>query len=1037
MKKIVIFLIVCVFSLSTYAQRIDINTAKQAGKTFLIAKTHVLRQKNMINLRLAYQSQSEQKAGDAHTYYYVFNIDSGGFIIVSGSRNTIPVLAYSTTNTFDPNNIPPNMAGVLNLMQEDIRYAMENQLSASEKISSQWNELISGRVAVLKATCSTISPLLGSLSWGQAPYYNDSCPYDAPENELCVTGCVATAMAQIIKYWEYPANGFGSHCYYADFSSEGYGDYGLQCADFKNTTYHYDIMPDQLSSGSTSAERSAVAQLMYHCGVSVQMRYSPNESGAYSILDDYWIGQGDMDARTAFKTFWGYTKADGLYKTDYTDSEWKNLLKEQLNKRQPVFYAGSSTSGAGGHAFVCDGYDANDFFHFNWGWNGAYDCYCPIDSLCPGGIGTGGGYGNYSSNQRAVINLRGENEEKSLGWVSATDHVHMPTTTGNISYEEYYLLPDTCLRAYTNIDNRTAASWHAIGSIFNPYSETFGEDNIEHLFAKSAPYRLDTLQIIAGYLLGNTGYNEIHPDTLRVYLSYYEPYNQIKLDTDYKALHYSSFPYQSLLSPKVIAYNTSQQKGCGIKPITSNTITIDYILTKEDTSVIIWDSTHTIWSYYYSTISIPLRYNNSTINGFEIPAGAVLGTMIKFIPGYDYQNNDTLYYGNVTNSYWDDTYPKYKNNAFKISYLYSTSIIDFMDNANAFNNGALIEYSHLRYQTNHNYLDSCYYPNTYINPRFYYHISYNTNPTSSRTDIDTAVCESFEWDDNILSTDGDYKFTYTDIHGNDSIIWIHLNVDAPPAEIDTLTGETEISQTGNYTYSIPSVEGAENYKWSISNPNWNITSISDTAVILNISEYGRGYLNVKAYSKHKSCETETSIVINYCLPLGEMENIQGDDIIHTSGNYSYSIDSVENADYYTWELLNASWSFTGNTSGTSIQLYIDKAEEGTLIVKAYDLCGDYEERELFISSDVNILTTDQLSEIIVSPNPAEDKVTIHIPHNIDYSLQVVDTYGKSLYLKKSNNTETSIDLSSFASGIYFLQIKSNKQIINTYKLIKK
>ncbi|NLE63723.1 MAG: hypothetical protein GX612_07800, partial [Bacteroidales bacterium] len=505
-----------------------------------------------------------------------------------------------------------------------------------------------------KGICASVSPLLGNLQWNQSPYYNDSCPYDYTEGELCPTGCVATAMAQIIRYWEYPVNGIGSNCYYANYASDGYGDYGLQCADFENTTYNYKQMPDYLDNYSTTAQRNAVAQLMYHCGVSVQMKYGPTQSGAYSIIDDYWIGQGDMDVRTAFKQFWGYSKARGIKKADYSDEQWKQILKEQLNKRQPVYFSGRSPDDLSGHAFVCDGYDANDFFHFNWGWGGLHNCYCPIDSLVPGGIGTGGGNGNYTYSQQAIINLRGENEEKSLGWISNSDYV---SYFGNSSINNMILFPDTCLRSYNlNGSSVVSAEAHAIGCIFNPYAETFGSNNDESLLKKTTTYRLDTLILLAGYILGESGYNAVSPDTLRILLSYYEPYSEVKKDTDYRYLYHTDYSYQKLLCPKILANNYTQQKGSPIRPVATNTITIDYILTKEDTSVLIWNASPLYWDdFYYSAISIPITYNHSTVNGFELPAAAVLNTMVTFIPGYNYQNNDTLRY-QKNSSYW--TYPK-------------------------------------------------------------------------------------------------------------------------------------------------------------------------------------------------------------------------------------------------------------------------------------------------------------------------------------------------------------------------------------------
>lgn len=1028
MKKAIILLTLLIFSLYLFSQPVDVSTAKQVGKNFLIAKTEWLKQKSSVQLRLVYQSASQQK--DAGVYYYVFNVDSSGFIIVSGSRNTLPILAYSTSGTYNPNNVPPNMKGMLDIMQKDIAAAMDNEMTATEKINRQWNELVSGQVAIQKGICASVSPLLGNLQWNQSPYYNDSCPYDYTEDDYCPTGCAATAMAQIIRYWEYPINGIGSHCYYADYASDGYGDYGLQCADFENTTYNYDLMPDYIDDYSTSAEISAVAQLMYHCGVSIQMKYGPTQSGAYSIIDDYWIQQGEMDVRTAFKQFWGYSKARGIKKADYSDEQWKQILKEQLNKRQPVYFSGRSPDDLSGHAFVCDGYDDNDFFHFNWGWGGLYNCYCPIDSLVPGGIGTGGGHGNYTYSQQAIIDLRGENEEKSLGWKGSFDHVNY---FGNSTIDNAILLPDSCQRSYfPDGSSKIAAEAHAIGCIYNPYAQTFGADNDESLLNKNITYRLDTLRIEAGYILGKSGYNAVSPDTLRVFLSYYEPYSEVKKDTDYRYLYYTGYSYQDLLCPKIQANNYTQQKGSPIKPVAANTVTIDYILTEEDTSILDWNSSLPYWDdFYYSNIRIPLTYNHSTVNGFEIPAGAVLSTMVKFIPGYNYQNNDTLRYVN-SDSYW-----VYPDNHFRIKYGYTSSMSDYLDNSNEYNNGALMEYTNTRYQLFDNFLDSCYYPNPSIIPFFYYYISYNTRPTGSRQDIDTLVCESFEWDGNTYTSDEDLKFTYTDIEGKDSIIFVHLSVDAMPGSIDNINGTTNLPTSGVYTYSISPVAGATEYVWTFSNPNWLMTQINDTSVSVNATGYGSGTLQVKAFTDKRKCETRAFTKINYCMPLGSMGEIQGPASVKTSGTYMYSVTPVENASYYQWSLNGADWPFIGSLTGPSITINIESGATATLSVKAFDECGDFTERSFNILSKVGIVESSIADAINISPNPTEDKINVYIPEGKATELLLIDVFGKQLFKQNVTGEKTQLDISSYAPGVYFLSVKDKQGLIGTYKVVKR
>lgn len=223
-----------------------------------------------------------------------------------------------------------------------------------------------------------VVPPLIQTCWDQDEYYNILCPSDSEgQGNHVLTGCVATAMAQVMRYWEYPAQGTGSHSYSCD--------YGTLSADFGNSTYHYDMMPDRLSAGTPAAQVQEVAKLIYHCGVSVDMDYGPESSGSYLSLSP-----------NALHTYFGYGMSSYIHKNQYSASSWNDIIKNQLDSLRPVLYRGQSD--AGGHAFVCDGYDDQDYFHFNWGWNGSNNGYYLLSGLTPGNH-------NYNSSQAAVIGL--------------------------------------------------------------------------------------------------------------------------------------------------------------------------------------------------------------------------------------------------------------------------------------------------------------------------------------------------------------------------------------------------------------------------------------------------------------------------------------------------------------------------------------------------------------------------------------------------------------------------------------------------------
>jgi hypothetical protein len=1036
MKRMIVFIFVFT-NITLFAKQIDVNRAKNVGENFLTHKTDLRIKKSMMNLQLVYRCTSEQKSIEDETYYYVFNVDEKGFVIVAGTDGVLPILAYSTESAFDPNHIPPNMAEVLNRYKREIRYVIDNNITPADKVKKQWKELTGGKVTVHKANAVSISPLLQEIKWDQAPVYNDSCPYDASAasyyNYKCPAGCVAVAMAQIIKYWGYPEHGTGSRCYVDNY--DNYGSYGTLCADFEHTAYNYSLMPNKLTSSSSTAEKRAVAQLIYHCGVAVNMKYGPDGSGAFTFQYDHWIDRNDdagnpyIDARTALERYFGYSQVERIAKSDYTETAWINVLKEQLNNWQPMLYSGRSSEG--GHAFVCDGYDENDFFHFNWGWGGRYNCYAHVSSLVPEGTGTGGGNGDYTSDQEALINIKAIKDEQTLGWVHSDDYVNPKK---NYAKQNFILLPDTCLKIYTNLSDWNAANIHGMGMIFDPYAKSFGL-NHDPLFAQSYPYRLDTLQITSFYTLGRNGYNAAHPDTLRIYLSYYEPYSG-EPSNDYRIKPLSYNPNHLVLLPNIVKTSANlQQKGDGIRPVSSNTIVVDYILTEKDTS----EEDINYQGYYrYKNIKIPLTYHNATVNGFEVPAGAVTGTMVKFIPGYDYRQGDTLYYGLVSGNQWENGYPVYVNNRYGIVYLEDTNAGsgDFFDYYGY--NGVNFELQQLRYQQFHSYQDSCYYASEKYIPSMAFHLSYDIAPTHARLQIDTVVCgEKYVYFGSTYNESGVYIHRFHTPAG-DSIVVINLTMYEPVGEIGNIQGSSNITQAGTYNYFIDPVPNAALYQWTVSNPKWSITGTGDR-ISLNITEQGSAILSVKAVHANGQCESETATLsLQFCKPLATMGNIQGNTMITQAGTYTYSIAPVENAVAYQWTVSNPQWNILGSSNSTTVKLQINTASTGTLSVKATDDCGKTAQKNIAIQSSVSVSKYDESNGVHLYPNPTKDIVFVLIENHTltNAEIHLFDIFGRLLNVQKITGRETAIKMDSFSAGVYMMQIKENQRIIKTSKIIR-
>ncbi len=356
----------------TFAQPVSRETARQAAKTFL--------DKN--GAQSSELADVSAAAGFAHLY--VFTTDHS-FVLMAADSRVQPVLGYSLDGGFDTEKMPDNKRAWIQEYSDGIQSAIERQTRASAEVTQQWQELVEGNFN--RSGTVVVGPLV-QTRWDQGSPYNLQCPSGT------VTGCVATAMAQVMKYWNYPEHGIGSHSYLPGDHPE----FGEQYADFNATYYDWNNMTNTYGSSSTSAQKQAVATLMYHCGVSVNMNYCPSSEG----------GSGAVTAfvAEALKTYFNYSSdVQHLDRSNYpNENEWIALLKAELDQRRPIQYHGSGTGG--GHSFVCDGYRDDNYFHFNWGWSGYCDEYYTINNLNPGpgGIGSGSN-GIYNNNQGAVIGI--------------------------------------------------------------------------------------------------------------------------------------------------------------------------------------------------------------------------------------------------------------------------------------------------------------------------------------------------------------------------------------------------------------------------------------------------------------------------------------------------------------------------------------------------------------------------------------------------------------------------------------------------------
>lgn len=363
------FFLLCIMAFATIAEAKPVtqDMARKVAETFWGGKATLVEGTGFVQL-------------------YVFDMDGdAGFVIVPADDCAYPILAYSYDgNVGNGQEMNPAARFWLGQYEEEIAYCSQHPKAYPCQFPEMWQQLASGTWQRPKAAGSTVTPML-TTTWNQSPYYNNYCPSGTP------AGCSAIATAQVMKYWNYPERGTGSHSYH----TQNYGD---QSADFGSTTYDWANMPDELTSSSTSIQVDAVATLCYHVGVSMNMEYGPDGSGA-STVGPY------NSAQAALVQYFGYRNTlRGVNKRNYTNANWVALMKGEMDAGRPVIYSGYDNSS--GHAFVFDGYNSMDQFHVNWGWGSYCDGYYSIGVLNPSGGGIGTNTSNtFNDYNQAIIGI--------------------------------------------------------------------------------------------------------------------------------------------------------------------------------------------------------------------------------------------------------------------------------------------------------------------------------------------------------------------------------------------------------------------------------------------------------------------------------------------------------------------------------------------------------------------------------------------------------------------------------------------------------
>lgn len=321
------------------------------------------------------------------TCYYVFaNGEDKGFTIVSGDDRMPEVVGYSAQGTYDPDHLPANYVGFMKAYQETVEALLKGDAQVSGGLAEvrQWR--------AERASSAAVAPLLDGIKWDQREPYNNMCPLYKGTNRS-VTGCVATAMAQVMMYYQYPKE------LKATIKAYTAKSYGIQIPEISSgATYDWDnMLPTYPNSGYSQQQAAAVAKLMYHCGAAVKMDYGPSSRANVTP--------------TILATYFGYDAdlMQDLTRTVFTLQQWMTLIDNELKAKRPILYSGQSSDG--GHEFVCDGSDGKGLYHINWGWGGYQDGYFDLTILQPqkGGAGSGSAVDGYNRNCSMIIGITPDN----------------------------------------------------------------------------------------------------------------------------------------------------------------------------------------------------------------------------------------------------------------------------------------------------------------------------------------------------------------------------------------------------------------------------------------------------------------------------------------------------------------------------------------------------------------------------------------------------------------------------------------------------
>ncbi len=957
MKKIILSVLFTFLLLNiTFAEPITQKKATEVAQKFFTYKTAG---KKSVEIRNIFSTQEK-----GLITFYTVNFEDGGFVIVSGDDRVKPVLAYSE-NSYAPENIT----------NTEIRYWLDNyskQILNTVETNSYFPEVKQIWEDIIKTTYKesekSISPLL-TTTWDQLGAYNDYCPGDTP------VGCVATAMAQIMNYWEFPATGVSEH-HYTD------PDWGYLSADFSTGNYDWANMPDNTGN-------NAIALLMYHCGIAVDMDYDAAGSGSQIY-----------DAAMAMANYFKYdqTTMDFVKREDYSDTEWINLLKSELDASRPVLYAGFSTA-SGGHAFVFDGYNSSDWFHVNWGWSGSYNGYFTVGSLNPGSY-------DFNDGNQALIGIR-------------------PSAAGT---EKFYMV-----KKYSAFPSDTSEYPSYIDGVNEQIAWAIGADG-----SGDGQDFTDFKRTVNGGIDWNGA-------TVTTDAAAFSMICGLNADTAYISAYGTGASNHVLRTYDGGATWTPVLNGAGA----SSFFNVVHFFNAND-GFSQGDPESGEFELYTTTdggdtwtrvnganIPDPLNGEYGIVGHYTAVGNSIWFTTNK---GRVYYSADKGYTWDVSTIY-SGSYTTYIEVAFGDGGLNGLALVNLTDGSNSTGN----EY----YKTTDGGLTwtqitpagNAYYggissvpgkPNTFVSVGSDYQTPYMGVSMSVDGGMTWVNTPSYYQDFQMIGLDfvsvnkgyiGTFRGDYTGGMFTGTFDFIFPSF----SQVDALNNTDLFCTNTDITFTDESSGDFDTYNWDFgidatpatgtgTGPfNVQYSSAGNKTVTLNISNTSTGESNI--YLKN--------ITVTGVIP-ADIDTIYG----AVNSNNTTEIYSVTNQTDVTfnWSLSSPNWS--GESTTNTIEVTFNNGDTGTISTYAENGCGQGAEFVLSVTSTVSI--EDIKSGITVYPNPASDYIILKGFENKTF--EIFNMSGQIIFSKEIKSQNEKTDISAVKTGSYIIRV-SDKSKSYTGKLI--